>query len=94
MSSLRGAKAAFFNLGHGVNTPQATPKRVEALVGARVAVVAMGDYHTLAADEDGVVWAFGKRPALGLDDPNPDDEWDVKTPTRIPTLRVRALKSP
>ena len=49
-----------YNLGHGVNTPQATPKRVEALVGvhpARVAAVAIGRWHTLAADEDGVVWA-------------------------------------
>ena len=36
-----------YNLGHGVNTPQATLKRVEALVGARVAAVAMGEYpHT------------------------------------------------
>jgi len=77
----------FYELGHGVDTPQATPKRVEGLVGVRVAAVAFGACHTLAADEDGVVWAFGRRSALGLDDPNPAP---VMTPTLIPTVRVRA----
>ena len=83
-----------YNLGHGVNIPQATPKRVDALVGKRVAAVAIGTYHTLAADEDGVVWAFGERDALGLGDPDPEEVDYVKTPTPIPTLRIRALKSP
>jgi len=83
-----------YNLGHGVDTPQATPKRVEALSGARVAAVAIGRLHTLAVDEDGVVWAFGLRSVLGLDDPNPEDDAFVKTPTPIPTLRVRVRKSP
>ena len=84
----------FNHLGHGVHTPQAMPKRVEALAGARVAAVAISAFHTLAADEDGVMWAFGKRLALGLDDPNPEDPQFVMTPTPVPTLRVRALKSP
>jgi len=82
------------NLGHGVGTPQATPKRVEALVGTRIAAVAIGSRHTLAADEHGIVWAFGRRLALGLDTPNPEDPHGVKMPTPIPTLRVRVLKSP
>ena len=56
--------------------------------------MAMGGEHTLAAEEDGVVWALGKRLALGLDDPDPADVGYAKTPTPIPTLRVRALKSP
>jgi len=80
----------WYSLGHGVNTSQATPKRVEAPVGARVAAVAMGEEHILAADEDGVVWAFGKRPALGLDDPNPENLQFVETPA----ASVRALKFP
>ena len=83
-----------YNLGHGLNTQQVTPKRVEALVGVRVAAVAINRYHTLAADEDGVVWAFGRRRALGLDAPSPEEAGFVKTPTPIPTLRVRALKAP
>jgi len=83
-----------YSLGHGIDESQATPKRVEALVGARVAAVAMGLRHTLAADEDGVVWAFGLGLPLGFDDANPNDGDGVKTPTPIPTLRVRALKSP
>ena len=42
---------SMYNLGHGVDTSQATPKRVDALVGARAAAVAIGAHHTLAADE-------------------------------------------
>ena len=81
-----------YSLGHGVNTlQQGTPKRVEALVGTRIAAVAIGEYHTLASDEDGVVWAFGEPLGLGLGGP---EHLYVKTPTPIPTLRVRALKSP
>jgi len=52
------------NLGHGVNTLQVTPLRVKGLGGARVASAAMDPRHTLVADEDGVVWAFGQRNAL------------------------------
>ena len=73
-------------LGHGIDTPQATPKRVEALVRVRVAAVAIGGCHTLAADEDGVVWAIGERLALGLDEPNPENPQFVELPTPIPTL--------
>jgi len=79
---------SYYNLGHGVDTPQATPKRVEGVGGARIAAVAIGGYHTLAADEDGVVCAFGQSLALGFDD------LDVWTPTPIPALRVRVRKSP
>jgi len=83
---------SYYNLGHGVDTPQSTPRRVEALSGARVAAVAIGRLHTLVVDEDGVVWAFGQRSALGLDDPNPETENVLlaKTPTPIPTLRVKS----
>jgi len=81
-------------LGHSVATPQATPKRVEAMVGTRIAAVAMGCCHTLAADEDGVVWAFGGGWALGLGGPTPEEAGRVFTPTPIPTLRVCTLISP
>jgi len=85
----------YYNLGHGVDKPQATPKRVDGVGWARVAAVALGEYRTLAADEDGVVWAFGKLPAR-LVDPNHGNanNFIVKAPTPVPTLRVRALKSP
>ena len=73
---------SYNNLGHGVDTPQATSKRVEGLGGARIASVAIGGYHTLAADEDGVVLAFGWSSALGLDDQD-----------AMSTLRVRVRKS-
>jgi len=89
------ARGSSHHLGHGVDTPQATPKRVDALVGVRVAAVAIGGCHTLAADEDGVVWAFGEEHgALGLDAPEREDDDVVLTPAPIPKLRVRALKSP
>jgi len=86
--------SSFFILGHGVDEPQATPKRVEGLGEARIAAVAICRVSSLVADEDGVVWVFGPRSGLSLDDPNPDHVEFVKTPTSIPTLRVRALKSP
>jgi len=89
-----GSSGSYYNLGHGDNEPQATPKRVEGLFGARVAAVAISGYHTLAVDEDGVVWAFGVRSGLGLDNPSPEDVRFVTTPTLNPTLRVRARKSP
>jgi len=50
------------------------------------------------ADEDGVVWAFGDRMALGLGYPDADTDevvqHDVLEPVLIPTVRVRARKSP
>jgi len=84
-------------LGHGVEEHQLTPKRVEGLNGVKVAAAATCMTHTLVADEDSVVWAFGNRLTLGLGGPDadPDDAEDVVLePAQIPTLRVRALKSP
>ena len=91
------SSGCLFNLGHGVTTSQDTPKRVEGLGGAGIAAVAIGGWHTLAADRDGVVWAFGELSKL-FDDLNhnysSNNSIVVATPTPIPTLRVRALKSP
>jgi len=55
-------------LGHGDGGHQLTPRRVEGLSGVKVAAAATCGTHTLAADEDGVVWAFGERMYLGLGD--------------------------
>ena len=77
-------------------TPQDTPKRVEGLGGARVAAVAIGGYHTLAADEEGVVWDLGELSgelSAHLVDSNDSNADHIPAPTPIPTLRVRALKS-
>jgi len=85
-------------LGHGDGERQLMPKRVEGLSGVKVAAAAMCETHTLVADEDGVVWAFGVRSALGLGDP--DEELDCELPedmlmpSPIPALRVRARRSP
>jgi alpha-tubulin suppressor-like RCC1 family protein len=82
-------------LGHGDGELQVTPKLVKGLDGVKVAAAATCYTHTLVADEDGVVWAFGERTALGLGDPDGDEaEHYVWNPTPIPTLRVRARKSP
>jgi len=92
------SSGSFYNLGHGVTYPQSTPKRVDVLSWARVAAVAIGSCHTLAADEDGRVWAFGQRSGLGLDF-NPDG-WIPQQlpfmtwPTPISKVRVPARKSP
>jgi len=87
-----GESSAEGNLGH--EEPQATPTRVAGLSGVEVAAVAIRGTHTLAADADGVVWAFGRRQALGLGASGPEDRAAVPTPTPIPTLRVRVLNSP
>ena len=88
-----GGYSRFGHLGHGVKVSQFEPLRVDGLSGVQVAAVAIGETHTLAADVDGVVWAFGQRSAFGL------DAWGIKDavvpkPTPIPTLRVRVLNSP
>jgi len=82
------------HLGHGVGAVQRTPKRVERLSGVQVATVAMCPTHTLVADGDGVVWGFGRRCALGLNDEPSGPEVVVEEPVRIRALRVRARKSP
>ena len=82
------------SLGHGDDGPQFEPKRVEGLSGVKVAAAAIGGTHGLAADEDGVVWAFGQRAALGLGASGPEAIGHVRTPIPIPTLRVRVLDSP
>jgi len=87
-----GAISAACNLGH--EGPQVTPKRVARLSGVEVAAVAIGARHTLAADVDGVVWAFGLRSSLGLDASVTVPSVPVQTPTPIPTLRVRVINSP
>jgi alpha-tubulin suppressor-like RCC1 family protein len=87
-----GLTSAEGSLGH--EGPQATPKRVARLSGVEVAAVAIGWTHTLAADVDGVVWAFGQRSTLGLGASGAKDSAVVPTPTPIPTLCVRVLNSP
>jgi len=85
-------------LGHGDGEWHDTPKRVEGLNGVKVAAAVTCATHTLVADEDGVVWAFGERMLLGLGDPDAVLDEDVQDivlePTLVPTLRVHARKSP
>jgi len=78
-----------YHLGHGSAMSQPVPKRVEAL--RDVATVAICSEHTLAADEDGVVWAFGERASLALCDADAPPGNSVRQPTPIPNLRVRTL---
>jgi len=81
-----------FNLGHGVDAPQPTPKRVGALSGVKVAATVICGSHTLVADADGVVWGFGRRAALGLGEADaPPPGHSVVQPTPIPNLRVRTF---
>jgi len=57
-----------FHLGHVVNEPQLTPKRVEALSHVEVVAAVICDSHTLVTDKDGVVWGFGPSCSIGLGD--------------------------
>jgi len=81
-------------LGPGAQRLTLEPTQVDGLRGVEVAAVAINGTHTLAADTDGVVWAFGRRSNLGLSASAPQDSAVVLTPTPIPTLRVRVLNSP
>jgi len=85
-------------LGHRDGEQPLTPKRVEGLSGVKVAAAATCNTHTLVADKDGVVWAFGVRLALGFGDSQADTDDYVQDkvwqPTPILNMRVRARKSP
>jgi len=81
-----------YDLGHA--GPLATPTRVVGLRGVEVAAVAICGTQTLAADADGVVWAFGCCSALGLFASVTVASVFVRTPTPIPALRVRVINSP
>jgi len=80
-----GFRARFGSLGHGDEMDQLTPRRVEALRGCRIATVALGDYHTLVAAEDGSVYGFGLSSRLGLGTASHESQL---TPKRIPNLKV------
>ena len=80
-----------FNLGHAVATSQPTPKRVEALSRVKVAAAAICGSHTLVAGEDGVIWGFGERAALGLSEADTPLGDNVVHPTPLSNLRVRTL---
>jgi alpha-tubulin suppressor-like RCC1 family protein len=47
-------------LGHGDETNQQTPKRVEALIGVKVTMVSCGRLHTVVCTEDGQMYTFGR----------------------------------
>jgi alpha-tubulin suppressor-like RCC1 family protein len=46
-------------LGHGDETNQQTPKRVEALIGEKAKAVSCGRYHNVLCTEDGKMYTFG-----------------------------------
>jgi len=79
----RSLRHAGFHLGHKVTAPQPTPKRVEALSRVKVTAAAICDSHTLVAGEDGVVWGFGQRAALGLGEADAPPGHFVVLPTPI-----------
>jgi len=82
-----GSNGLYGCLGHGDCEPQLTPRRVEALRGCRIATVAMGSRHTLAAAEDGSVYGVGLSSRLGLGNVSHMIVSQL-TPKRIPDLKV------
>jgi len=80
-----------FHLGHGVGSAQQTPKRVEVLSRVKVATAAVSRHHTLAADTDGAVWAFGEPAALRINSADAPLGDRVGQPTLIPNLLWRML---
>ena len=47
-------------LGLGDTKKRSVPHRIEALAHAKIREVACGQFHTLAVDEDRVVWSWGR----------------------------------
>jgi len=80
-----GLSGKFGSLGHGDESVQLTPRRVEALRGCRIATAATGDFHTLAVGEDGSVYGFGLSSRLGLGTASHKSQL---TPKRIPNFKV------
>ena len=80
-----GLAGRFGSLGHGDESSHLTPRRVEALRGCRIATAAMGDYHTLVADENGSVYGFGLSSRLGFGTASHESQL---TPKRIPNLKL------
>jgi len=80
------------HLGHGDIPEQLTPKRVEALGRVKILAAVISSIHTLVADEDGVVWAFGALgSALGIGAADAP-EGNQEQPTPIPNLRAWTQK--
>jgi alpha-tubulin suppressor-like RCC1 family protein len=76
-------------LGHGDTHNQRSPKRVEALLGASVINISIGEKHALALAEDGLVYAWGENVQRALSG-NPHVEREL-LPTPVEALRgVRA----
>mmetsp|Transcript_30390 Transcript_30390/g.49123 ORF Transcript_30390/g.49123 Transcript_30390/m.49123 type:complete len:105 (+) Transcript_30390:539-853(+) len=47
-------------LGYEAEGPQPTPRPLESLAGRRIMQVACGNFHSVAIDEDGRVWYWGR----------------------------------
>jgi alpha-tubulin suppressor-like RCC1 family protein len=78
--------------GHGDAQDQPSPKRVEALRGARVSSVAVGRQHVLALAEDGLVYAWGgNRGTTLLGDPQVERELLPKPVEALRGVRVSSI---
>lgn len=62
-------RGQYYVLGHGSETPLAQPQMVHSLNDVRVTKVAAGENHSLALDDKGQLWSWGKL-ATGHPDAN------------------------
>jgi alpha-tubulin suppressor-like RCC1 family protein len=76
------------SLGHGDMRYQDRPTLVTALQGIRVVGVSVDTKHTLALAADGSLYAFGKRPGLGISRAGEGEQvaHPMLIPQRIPNL--------
>lgn len=62
-------QGTYGRLGHGMTLEVSVPTKVESLGGVAISQVALGLMHSVATTQKGLLHAWGKGPATGLDSP-------------------------
>ena len=76
-------------LGHGGTTSLNSPKPIDALSGVHITFVACGAYHSIAMDEVGITYAWGKNESgqLGL-----GHQQESNAPVEVEALNDKQIK--
>jgi alpha-tubulin suppressor-like RCC1 family protein len=80
-------------LGLGDKADRNTPAAVAALAGSNITQLSGGQFHTLARDGSGAVWAWGANVdgQIGTVQPTPGADGDTTVPARITSLSTATV---